>query len=386
MTNTQLSLAELRARAQKVGSVPEPPDPPGGNKDLQALNTRCLQGLAEAGLLASGFLSPKGPAAGDLARTAAVAEGLAYASGTLASVFTVNMVFAAAVIAMLGTRKQQGRWLTRLARGQAHCAFALSEPEAGSDAAAIQTFAVSSDGYYSLTGEKLYTTGALTVDCLLVVARVGKEGREFGVFMVGRSARGVAIEPLDKLAGGAQPSCRVRLTSVQVSGAALLGGGGESALSHTWEVLQKVGALERVMVAASCVGTAESVYSEARDFALVRHQFGRPIVDFQVVQHRLVEMESTVRIMRLLVRDALKTLESDQDATIAMSTAKYVCAERLQWMAASGMRVLGGQAYLTKSVMSRLYREAPLALYAGGTIEIQKNLIAQSVGLSRRTS
>jgi len=165
MTNTQLSLAELRARAQEVGSVLEPPDPPVGDEDLQALNTRCLQGLADAGLLASGFLSAKGQAPGDLARTAAVAEGLTYASGTLASVFTVNTVFAAAVIAMLGTRKQQGRWLTRLARGQAHCAFALSEPGAGSDVAGIQTFAVSSDGYFSLTGEKLYTTGALTADC-----------------------------------------------------------------------------------------------------------------------------------------------------------------------------------------------------------------------------
>lgn len=375
---------ELRTQARQVAARLDVPDPPMAGEDLRILGARCLRECSNAGFMQFGFLAPDGPKSGDLGRTASVAEGMAYESGTLASIYMVNAVFAAALVAMLGTDEQKQSWLPLLAKGKAQLAFALSEPEAGSDAAAIETSAVRDVDGFRLSGEKLYTTGALTADRLLVVARAADTDREFGVFLVTPEANGVQVEPLDKLAGDAQPSCRVRMDDVRLRHEDLVGG--EAAISGTWEVLRTLGGLERLMVAASCVGTGDRIYDEARSFALKRRQFGTYIVDFQVIQHRLVDMDSAVRVMRLLVQEAVTALEDGRDATLEICTAKYVCAERLQWLAGAGMRILGGRAFLTDSVMARLYRGAPLALYAGGTIEIQKNQIAHVLGLTGKGS
>ena len=117
-------------------------------------------------------------------------------------------------------------------------------------------------------------------------------------------------------------------------------------------------------------------------FARERRQFGQAIAGFQAIQHTLVEMRTIETGMRLFVDNALSAMEAGGDSTEAVCMAKYVCSEQLQRLVAMGMRVLGGRAFFEFEDMARYAREAPFTLYAGGTVEIQKLLIARQMGLT----
>jgi alkylation response protein AidB-like acyl-CoA dehydrogenase len=138
---------------------------------------------------------------------------------------------------------------------------------------------------------------------------------------------------------------------------------------------------ERLVVAAMACGHGRAIVRRAVEFAKSRRQFGQAIAAHQAIQHTLVEMRTIETGMHLFVENALSTLENGGDATQEICMAKYVCAEQLQTLASHGMRVMGGRSYFEFEDMSRYYREAPFCLYAGGTIEIQKMLIARAMGL-----
>lgn len=340
--------------------------------------------FAEHGLLDFGFLDPAATTikARDLRQAATVIETIASQSGALASIYMVNAVVAGACMALAGTPAQKADLLPRLRRGELRVGFALTEPEAGSDAANLTTTAVADGaGGFRLSGEKIYATGASTADVLLIVARInGLPGkRMFSIFLVPSGTPGLTVAPLDMLASGAHASCRVRMASVHVATEAVLGG--VPRLGTAWEVLRLTGSYERLTVAAVALGLASAIVERALAFARQRRQFGQPIATFQAIQHALVEMKTTETAMRLFVENALATLEDGGDATQAICMAKYFCAEQLQWLAQTGMRILGGRAYFAFEDMARYYREAPFSLYAGGTVEIQKMLIARTLGL-----
>lgn len=343
-----------------------------------------LAGFADHGLLDLAFLDPAATAVPvlDLRRAAAIIEALAAHSGALASVYMVNAIVAGACIAVAGTPEQKAYLLPRLRRGELSLALALTEPEAGSDAASLTTTALPDGvGSFRLTGEKIFATGAATADYILVVARVGGMAgkRAFSIFLVPAGAPGVTVEPLAMLAGDLHASCRVRLADVPIGPEAVLGGA--TRLGTAWDTLRLTGLYERIVVAALSLGLASAIVDRSVTFARRRHQFGQPIAAFQVIQHALVEMKTTETAMRLFVENALAALEGGDDATQAVCMAKYVCAEQLQRVTAKGMRVMGGRAYFAFEDMARFYREAPFSMYAGGTVEIQKMLVARTMGL-----
>ena len=352
-------------------------------QDLRELNFHCLKRFAAAGLMDFGFLSDGRLASGDVRKGVNITQAIAERSGTLASIFLVNAFFGGAAVAFMGSERQKSSILPRLQAGKLQLAFALTEPHAGSDAASITTRAEARDGRYLLNGEKIYTTGASVADEILVVAKTGSEtehSRAMSVFLVPQNAAGLTIEPLKKLAGNAHPSCRVVLDDVSVAADQLLGE--TEGLGTAGANLRLTGALERLMVAAICVGTAKRILEDALAFSREREQFGQRICEFQSISHTLVEMATSYKIMKLLVNDATKAVESNRDATEEVCMAKYYCAEQLQIMVANGMRILGGRAYFSDSAMSRIYRETPLALYAGGTIELHKNILARILDLT----
>ncbi|MCC5859043.1 MAG: acyl-CoA dehydrogenase [Ectothiorhodospiraceae bacterium] len=353
-----------------------------------------MQGFHEHGLLALDFLKPgSGPADGgyfdpvsvnDVRRAVTVIQTLAAWSGTLASIYMVNVVLGGAVIAMSGTREQQGRLLDGLRSARLEVAFAMTEPDAGSDAAAMRTAVRREGSALIMDGEKLYATGALSADMLLVVARSpgdASEGRAFGLFLVPTSAAGVSIEPLEKLSADAHASCRVRLDGVRLDADAILGG--ERNIDGAWSTLRRSGALERLIMASMATGLGHAVLERSITFARDRRQFGRHLTEFQSIQHRLVDMRVALEGMRLFVQQALSAVEAGGDPTEAICMAKLHCADQLQGLVGSGMRILGGRAYFDFESMSRYYREAPFSLYAGGTLEVQKMLIARAMGLGR---
>jgi alkylation response protein AidB-like acyl-CoA dehydrogenase len=202
----------------------------------------------------------------------------------------------------------------------------------------------------------------------------------FGIFLVPAGSAGLTVEPLDMLAGGSYPPCRVHLERVRVGPEAVLGG--SERLGSAWGTLRLTGSYERLVVAALALGLASAIVERSIAFARERTQFGQPIARFQAIQHSLVEMKTGQTAMRLFVEHALAALDTGGDATQAVRMAKYLCAEQLQQIAAQGMRIMGGRAYFGFEDMARYYRESPYCLYAGGTVEIQKMLIARTMGLA----
>jgi alkylation response protein AidB-like acyl-CoA dehydrogenase len=337
--------------------------------------------MAEAGLFDLGYLTLELDhiSAEDMKRAVSVVTALAGRSLSLATIYMVNAIFGGAFVAQLASPQQKRHLLPAIREGRLQLAFAMTEPDAGSDASAIATHAVAIGQGFAITGDKIFTTGASSADYILVVARSsGDEKRALSLFLVPSNAEGVSIEPLPRVSGNLHASCRVTLRDVRLGPEQLLGG--PKRLGKAWPIMRFSGSLERIVVAATATGLADAIVDRALSFAKERRQFGQPLVSFQSLQHLLVEMRTAAVGMRLFVEHALQMLAAGEPEQAA-SMAKYYCAEQLQEIVAKGMRIMGGRAFFSFEQMSRYYCEAPFSLYAGGTIEIQKSLIARSLGI-----
>lgn len=338
--------------------------------------------LAEHGLLTFGFSNPEvsGPQTGDLERATAVIKILARYSGTLASIFMVAGFLGPACVSAGGTSEQKHKILPGCAAGEIQLAFAMTEPHAGSDAAAMSTQAREVSNGFCLTGEKIYITGAATADWVLTVAKTAEDNsRSFGIFFASNSLDGLEVEPLRKLSGNAYPSCAVRFDAVTLSADAVLGGSGS--LTTAWPTLRDCGSWERLLVSAMACGLATAATAKAAEFITQRDQFGRKIKDFQAVQHSVVEAHTLTSGMCLYLDHALQAFAADKEAVQEVSMAKYFCSEQLQRVVEIAVRIGGGRSYFDFDPVSRYYREAPFTLFAGGTVEIQKMLIARTLGI-----
>ncbi len=192
--------AQARSVFEQLSNVDEAP----ADGNLTAANARCLKQFAQAGLMDLGLLSEGGLKPGDIIKAVEIVDVLASSSATLASIFMVNVILGGAAIAWMGTAQQKKAILTKLRAGDYQLAFAMTEPDAGSDTASLKTGAEKRDGKFVINGEKIYTTGAYTADHILVVAKSGSEderGRAMSVFLVSRDTDGLQVKPLEKLAG-----------------------------------------------------------------------------------------------------------------------------------------------------------------------------------------
>jgi alkylation response protein AidB-like acyl-CoA dehydrogenase len=341
--------------------------------------------FADAGFLELTSFGSEGSvvAADDIRRMTQVAERLSRHSHDLASIYMVNAILGGVLIAVAATKEQKAEFLPRLRRGRLQLAFAMTEPEAGSDAASLKMAAGRDGDNFILRGEKIYTTGAATADWIIVVARAEEHAaskRALSLFLVHKGAEGLLIKPMPKLAGGMHASCHLLLQDVRVPLSQVLGG--TDGLGKAWDILRVTGPLERLTVAAMSVGLAYAIVERAVAFAKSRQQFGQTIANYQSIQYKLVDMKMTETAMRLFVDEALATVERGNGADAAISMAKCFCSERLQTLVEDGMRIMGGRGYFEMEKMARYYREAPFMLYAGGTAEIQRLLIARSMGLT----
>ena len=172
------------------------------NSEREAIDLIMME-IAAHGLMEIGFLDSGRNSGGDFGRLAAITETLASYSGAVASIYVVNAVFGGTCLALLGNSAQKARFLPDIKAGKCQVAFALTEPEAGSDATSIKTVATRVPGGFRLNGEKIFTTGAAVADYIFVVARneaVGMEGRQVSVFMVKQNTEGLSVERLPKMA------------------------------------------------------------------------------------------------------------------------------------------------------------------------------------------
>lgn len=338
-----------------------------------------FRGFADLGWIELGFREEDGGAGGGAADLAIVTEELGRASLDVAQCFCLTLQ-AGLVLAQFGPEAMRRDLLPSVLAGDARLSIAISEPDAGSDAAALRTFAEDKGGRFVVNGQKMWCTGAglpgTKIVCYVRTDREAPKHQGLSVLLLDPTGPGVELRKIDTLARHILGTYEVYLDGVEVPKEHLIG-----PLNGGWTVLLSGLALERVLISAGYVGAAQATVDEALAYAKQRHQFGRPIGEFQALTHALADIQTEVDAARLLVHRAAWVHDTGADAGPAGSMAKLKGSETYVAAARLGMQICGGHGFATESVMSFRYRESIVAPISGGTSQIQRNAIARSMGL-----
>ncbi|MET0510555.1 MAG: acyl-CoA dehydrogenase family protein [Thermoleophilaceae bacterium] len=276
-----------------------------------------------------------------------------------------------------GSDDQKRELFDRVVRGGT-LAIAMSEPEAGSDVANLKTKARPENGSYVLDGSKMWCSYAHKASHILIVCRTGPGERheDMSMILVPRDAGGMTVTPIPTLGG--EETNEIHLDGVHVPADALIGteGGG-------WTQLMAGLNYERTILAASALGLAQRTFDDALEYAKERRQFGRPIGSFQAISHRFAELATEIAQVRLLVRWVASLTDEDPSRMLPReaSMAKLAATELAKRCALEGLQIMGGYGYATEYPMERYLRSAVVGTIYGGTSEIQKNIIAKTLGL-----
>ncbi|AWH93068.1 acyl-CoA dehydrogenase family protein [Dietzia lutea] len=274
-----------------------------------------------------------------------------------------------------GTDEQRSRWLPAMASGQCTAAFALTEPEAGSDAGSARTTATRDGDEYVINGHKRYITNAPIADLFLVYARTGGDGSAgMSGFLVPAGTPGLRVDPQKPMMGQrGSLSTEVHFEDCRVPAGALIGGVEGNGLRSALRGINSA----RTHVAATCVGQAMRLVEEATTYALGRHQFGQPIADFQSVENLLADSQAETLAGRALVLHCAQQFDVGPIPVPEISAAKYFCSEMACRVADRAVQVLGGAGYFSEHAISRFYRDVRLFRLFEGTSQIQQQQIAR---------
>jgi isovaleryl-CoA dehydrogenase len=291
--------------------------------------------------------------------------------------YAVTLIVVGAVN-RFGTEEQKADLLGRVSRGGG-LAIAMSEPESGSDVASLKTAAARDNGEWVLNGSKMWCSYAHKASHILIVCRTerGESPHEgMSMIFVPRDADGLTITPISTLGG--EETNELYLEDCRVPEDALLGTEGNG-----W--LQLMAGLnnERVILGASALGLAQRAFDDALAYAKERQQFGRPIGAFQAIQHKFATLATELAQARLLVRWVARMTDDDPSRMLPQeaSMVKLACTELAKRCALEGVQIMGGYGYATEYPMERYLRAAVVTTIYGGTSEIQKNIIAKTLGL-----
>ena len=277
-----------------------------------------------------------------------------------------------------GTERQKRELLGRVAKGGT-LAIAMSEPEAGSDVAALKTRARLEDGEWVLNGTKMWCSFAHKASHVLIVCRTaeGSERHEgMSMVFVPNDAEGLTITPIQTLGG--EETNELHLDGVRVAEDALLGTEGNG-----WIQLMAGLNNERVILAALALGLGQRAFDDALDYSKQRRQFGLPVGSFQAIQHRFADLATDLIQARLLVRWVARLTDEEPGRMLPReaSMAKLAATELAKRCALEGLQIMGGYGYATEYPMERHLRSAVVTTIYGGTSEIQRNIIAKTLGL-----
>ena len=333
-----------------------------------------LKFLAEQGYFGMFLPEQYGGAELDYVTYALTVEEFSRGSPAVALVVSVQNALIGKPILTYGTDGQKEKYLAKVAAGELVGAFALTEEEAGSDAANVQLRAEKKDGCYVLSGHKLYVTNAGLAGLFLVVASTDPEagGKGLSCFLIERDTPGFTIgERFDGMGMRALDVRRLELENCEVNADALLGKEGEG-LKIALASLDG----SRIGVAGQAVGIAQQVFNEAKRYAGEREQFGRPIISFQGIQFYLVEMATRIDAARLLTLRAAALADAGGRFSKEAAMAKLYASETANFAANLGVQIHGGYGYMKDYVVERFFRDARVTEIYEGTSEIQKLVIA----------
>jgi glutaryl-CoA dehydrogenase len=321
-----------------------------------------------------GVLHGYGCAALDFTSLGLVVYELARADGSITTFFSVHSGLAMGSIGLLGTDAQKERWLPAMARLEKIGAFALTEPDHGSDAAHVGTTARRNGDIYVLNGEKRWIGNASIADILIVWAR--DENGKFGGFVIESPSKtaGVHIENLTgKVAKRAVPNAQITLTNACIPAENRLEG------ANSFRDVARVLTRGRYVVAWEAAGAAEGAFTYALEHAKTRQQFGEPLAGFQLIQQKLVQMATEISLMQLLCFQLADLMEKDlaTDGMIAM--AKYNNALKARTVTGLAREIMGGNGLLIENHVARLWTDAEVMYTYEGTNEINLLIVGREL-------
>lgn len=278
-----------------------------------------------------------------------------------------------------GTDEQKEEFLPRIALGDLSVCFSLTEPDAGSDAASISLSAVEDGDDYVLNGQKVFTSGIKVSNLDIVATRTSTEGRKHhGItnFIVDTDSPGLEWQPIETLGHWPLGTAMLYFTDVRVPKTRMLG-----SLHDGWRDLGVYLRYERLCLSAARTGAAAAALSDSVGYAKERKQFDKPISEFQAVSHRLAEMQTMVEISQMLVYRYASRLDRGLASVRDAAILKLYACEAYKDVADMGLQVHGGYGYTTEFDLERHYRESRLGVIGAGTSDIQRNIIAKTMGL-----
>ena len=333
--------------------------------------------LAEMGMFGLTINEEYGGSGGTTRQLAIAAEEIARGCGSTSVVYIAHLSLCTQFILMFGTEGQKRQFVTPLARGETIGAFALTEPGAGSDAAAMRTTVTSSDGHLLLNGTKLFTTNAEEAGTFVVLATRDRGLRTRGIeaIVVDRDAEGFTVVPQHgKLGMRATSTAELVFEDCPVPEENRLGGEG-GGWRETMEVLNT----SRISIAAQCVGIAQAAYEASVQYAKQREAFGQHLADFQGIQWSIAEMATDIEAARLLVRSAATLKDEGRPFVTEASMAKLFASRVATETANKAVQIHGGTGYFAPTPVERYFRDARVTEIYEGTSEIQRNIIARNV-------
>ena len=341
--------------------------------------------FAQQGFLSVMLPESYGGMDGDITAFCIIAEEIAHACGSSSLMILAHSV-ALMPLMMVGEEEQKKRFNERVTNNHALAAFALTEPEAGSDASALKTTAVLEGDYYILNGRKCFVTngGAADLYTVFVTTKPGERTRGISVFMVEKNTTGLTIgKREEKLGMRGSDTTDLVFENAVVPKENLLGeeGGG-------WELAMMTLNLSRPAIGAQAVGIAQGAIDFALEYATKRVQFGQKLADFQGVQFMLADMATQVEAARALVYKAAalldqKVYERDRMSAIGVdklsAMAKCFASDVAMWVTTDAVQILGGYGYLKDYPVERMMRDAKVTQIFEGSNQIQRVIIARDL-------
>ena len=299
------------------------------------------------------------------------------------SIFGTTVGIGSQGILMDGTPQQKAEYLPRMATGEVIASFALTEPDAGSDAASLRTTAIrGSDAqgdHYIVNGTKRYITNAPQASIFTLMARTNpadKGASGVSAFIVDAKSPGISLGKIDKKMGqrGAH-TCDVIFENCRVPAANLIGHKEGQGFKTAMKVLEK----GRIHIAAICVGVAQRMLDDALRYAVDRKQFGQPIAEFQLIQAMLADSKAELYAAQCMVIDAARRRDAGENVSTEASCCKLFASEMCGRVADRAVQIFGGAGYLADYGIERFYRDVRLFRLYEGTSQIQQIVIARNM-------
>lgn len=336
--------------------------------------------LKEMGAL--GFLGMLVPEAYGGSETGTVAyavalEEIAAGDGPCSTIMSVHSSVGCVPILKFGTEEQKQRFLPKLASGEWIGGFALTEPQAGSDASNLRTRARRDGDHYVLDGAKQFITSGKNGNVIIVFAVTDPDAGKKGIsaFIVPTDTPGYEVVRVEhKLGLHSSDTCQIAFTNMRIPADLRLGAEGEG---YKIALANLEGG--RIGIASQSVGMARAAFEAARDYARERIAFGKPIIDHQAVAFRLADMSTQIAAARQMVLHAAELKEAGEPCLTEASMAKLFASEMAEKVCSDAIQIHGGYGYMSDYPVERIYRDVRICQIYEGTSDVQRIVIARSL-------